>query len=130
MFENIFVKIVEQAIKYNLVKGETFFTDSTHKKANANKNKYGFDIKEWALDSGYDTLDIKKYFEDNNIFGVIGYRRYPHGETEINKYKFKYNKELDCYVCPETNLDFVNNLKKHRKFLCFFLNRFWSTDTI
>ena len=40
VFENIFVKIVEQAIKYNLVKGETFFTDSTHKKANANKNKY------------------------------------------------------------------------------------------
>ena len=48
--------------------------------------------------------DIKKYFEDNNIFGVIGYRRYPHGETEINKYKFKYNEELDCYVCPETGV--------------------------
>ncbi len=28
----IFVNIVEQAIQYNLVKGETFFTDSTHKK--------------------------------------------------------------------------------------------------
>lgn len=24
--------------------------------------------------------------------------------TEINKYKFKYNKELDCYVCPETGV--------------------------
>ena len=24
------------------------------------KSKYGFHIKEWALDSGYDTLDIKK----------------------------------------------------------------------
>ena len=46
VFENIFVKIVEQAIKYNLVKGETFFTDSTHKKANANKNKYYEDIKQ------------------------------------------------------------------------------------
>ena len=207
IFENIFLNIVEQAIKYNLVKGETFFTDSTHKKANANKNKfheeikqvvherkewlekeineerkkqgkkefefkedieekkikvsdtdsesgyyhrdnkekgfmyldhrtvdskaniivdcfvtkgnvhdsvpfidrakyikhkYGFDIKEWALDSGYDTLDIKKYFEDNNIFGVIGYRSYQQGNTEIRKYKFKYNKENDYYVCPET----------------------------
>ena len=29
IFEKIFVNIVEQAIKYNLVKGETFFTDST-----------------------------------------------------------------------------------------------------
>ena len=209
IFEKIFVNIVEQAVKYNLVKGETFFTDSTHKKANANKNKfyeeiqqvaherkmwleeeineerkkqgkkefeykdeieekkvkvsetdkesgyyhrdnkekgfmyldhrtvdskaniivdcyitkgnvhdsvpfidraeyikhkYGFDIKEWALDSGYDTLSIKKYFEDNNIFGVIGYRRYSHGETSVRKYRFKYNKENDCYICPETGV--------------------------
>ncbi len=209
IFENIFVNIVEQAIKYNLVKGETFFTDSTHKKANANKNKfheelkevvherkewieqeineerekqgkktfefkekveekkikvsetdpesgyyhrdnkekgfmyldhrtvdskcniivdcyvtkgnvhdsvpfidraeyikhkYGFNIKEWALDSGYDTLDIKRYFEDNNIFGVIGYRSYAQGNTKIKKYKFKYNKENDYYICPETGV--------------------------
>ena len=209
IFEKIFVNIVEQAIKYKLVKGETFFTDSTHKKANANKNKfheevtqvvqqrkqwiedeinkerkiqgkkefdfkdkieekkikvsetdsesgyyhrdnkekgfmyldhrtvdskcniivdcfvtkgnvhdsvpfidraeyikhkYGFDIKEWALDSGYDTLDIKKYFEDNNIFGVIGYRSYQQGNTEIRKWRFKYNKEKDCYICPETGV--------------------------
>ena len=209
IFEKIFVNIVEQAIKYNLVKGETFFTDSTHKKANANKNKfheeisqvvherkqwieeeinaerrkqgkkefeftekveekkikvsntdnesgyyhrdnkekgfmyldhrtvdskaniivdcyitkgnihdsvpfidraeyiknkYGFNIKEWALDSGYDTLDIKKYFEENNIFGVIAYRSYQQGATRIRKYKFRYNKELDCYICPETGI--------------------------
>ena len=31
---------MEKLEKYGLVKGETFFTDSTHKKANANKNKY------------------------------------------------------------------------------------------
>ena len=209
IFENIFVNIVEQAIEYNLVKGETFFTDSTHKKANANKNKFHeeiqqvvherkewlekeineerkkqgkkefefkekleekkikvsntdsesgyyhrdnkekgfmyldhrtvdsraniivdcyitkgnvhdskpfidraeyiketfrFDIKEWALDSGYDTLDIKKYFHDNDIFGVIGYRSYQQGDTNIRKYKFKYNKKEDCYVCPETGI--------------------------
>lgn len=30
VFENIFVKIVGQAINYGLVKGETFFTDSTY----------------------------------------------------------------------------------------------------
>ena len=49
------------------------------------KHKYGFDIKEWALDSGYDTLDIKKYFEDNNIFGVIRYRSYGQAKTTIRK---------------------------------------------
>ena len=207
MFENIFVKIVEQAIQYGLVKGETFFTDSTHKKANANKNKYhgeivkevkkrrewlekeineervkqgkkefeytdeveekeikvsetdeesgyyhrdnkekgfmyldhrtvdskcniivdcyiskgnvhdsvpyisrleyikrkfGFDIKEVGIDSGYDTLDIKKYLHDNNIYGVIAYRRYARAETTVRKGRFKYIKESDCYICPET----------------------------
>ena len=209
VFENIFVNIVEQAIKYGLVKGETFFTDSTHKKANANKNKYheeivkevkkrrkwledeinaerkeqdkkefeykdeieekrikvsntddesgyyhrdnkekgfmyldhrtvdskcnvivdcyvtkgnvhdsqpyigrleyiknkyGFKIKEVGVDSGYDTIDIKKYFEDNNIFGVIAYRRYQQGETKIKKYEFKYNREEDSYICPRTGV--------------------------
>ena len=209
VFENIFVNIVEQAIKYGLVKGETFFTDSTHKKANANKNKYheeivkevkkrrkwledeinaerkeqdkkefeykdeieerrvkvsntddesgyyhrdnkekgfmyldhrtvdskcnvivdcyvtkgnvhdsqpyigrleyiknkyGFNIKEVGVDSGYDTIDIKKYFEDNNIFGVIAYRRYQQGETKIRKYEFKYNVEKDSYICPRTGV--------------------------
>ena len=44
IFEEIFTEIVEQAIKMNLVKGETFFTDSTHKKANANKNKFHTEI--------------------------------------------------------------------------------------
>ena len=209
IFEEIFVEIVEQAIKYNLVKGETFFTDSTHKKANANKNKFheeiqqvvhqrkewlekeineerkkqgkkefeftekieeknvkvsntdsesgyyhrdnkekgfmyldhrtvdskcniivdchitkgnvhdsqpylnrleyiknkfGFNIKEVGIDSGYDTLEIKKYFEDNNIFGVIAYRRYQQGDTNIRKYEFKYNKEQDYYICPKTGV--------------------------
>lgn len=209
VFEEIFVEIVEQAIKYNLVKGETFFTDSTHKRANANKNKFheevqkvvhqrkewlekeineerkkqgkkefeftekieekkvkvsdtdnesgyyhrdnkekgfmyldhrtvdskcniivdchitkgnvhdskpyiermeyikkkfGFKIKEVGVDSGYDTLEIKKYFEDNKIFGVIAYRRYQQGDTQIRKYEFKYNKDKDYYVCPKTGI--------------------------
>ena len=94
VFEKIFVNIVEQTIKNNLVKGETFFTDSTHKKANANKNKYHSEIiKEVGIDSGYNTLDIKKYLHDNNIYGVIAYRRYA-----------KDIKESDCYVCPKTGI--------------------------
>lgn len=44
VFENIFVNIVEQAIKYNLVKGETFFTDSTHKKAIETSSKKKLNI--------------------------------------------------------------------------------------
>lgn len=49
------------------------------------KNKYGFDIREWELDSGYDTLEIKRYFEEKNIFGVIAYRSYGQGNINSNK---------------------------------------------
>ena len=209
IFEEIFVNIVEQAIIQGLVKGETFYTDSTHKKANANKNKfheevqqlvqerkkwledeineerkkqgkkefkfeektenkkvkisdtdsesgyyhrdnkekgfmyldhrtvdskcniivdchitkgnvhdskpfiermnyiektYNFKIKEIGVDSGYDTLEIKKYFEEKGIFGVIAYRRYGQGETKVRKYEFKYSKTSDCYICPKTGV--------------------------
>ena len=45
IFEEIFTNIVEQAIEYGLVKGETFFTDSTYKKANANKNKFHEEVQ-------------------------------------------------------------------------------------
>ena len=207
IFEKIFIEIVNQAIKYNLVDGTTFYTDSTHKKANANKNKYDdcivknikerrkwlekeineerikqgrkpfeykdkieekhikvsttdkesgyyhrdnkekgfmyldhrtvddkcniivdcyvtkgnvhdsgpfisrceyikktfeFDIKNYAVDSGYLTLDIKKYFIENNIFGVFGYRRYGTSESRKEKSKYCYNKELDIYYEKET----------------------------
>ena len=48
IFENIFVNIVEQAIQYKLVDGGCFFTDSTHKKANANKNRYHEETVEYG----------------------------------------------------------------------------------
>ena len=207
IFENIFINIVNQAIKYNLIDGTTFYTDSTHKKANANKNKFedviiktikerrkwleeeineerikqgrkpfeykdeieekhikvsttdeesgyyhrdnkekgfmyldhrtvddkcniivdcyitkgnvhdsnpfierceyikekfNFDIKNYAVDSGYLTLSIKKYFIDNDIFGVFGYRRYGTPETRQEKRKYEYIKELDIYCEKET----------------------------
>ena len=207
IFENIFINIVKQAIKYHLVDGTTFYTDSTHKKANANKNKYtdeiiknvkerrkwleeeineerikqgkkpfiykdeieekhikvsktdkesgyyhrdnkekgfmyldhrtvddkcdiivdahmtkgnvhdsepfieraeylkktfGFEIKKYGVDSGYLTLDIKKYFIDNNIFAVFGYRRYGTPESRKEKAKYEYVKKEDFYYEKET----------------------------
>ena len=207
IFEKIFINIVNQAIKYGLVDGTTFYTDSTHKKANANKNKFddaiekniktrrkwleeeineerikygkkefeykddieekhikvsttdkesgyyhrdnkekgfmyldhrtvddkcniivdcyitkgnvhdsepfinrceyikdkfNFNIKNYAVDSGYLTLDIKKYFIDNNIFGVFGYRRYGTSDSRKEKRKYEYVKDEDIYYEKET----------------------------
>ena len=206
IFEEIFIEIVNQAIKYHLIDGTTFYTDSTHKKANANRNKYedgiernikerrkwleeeineerikngkkpykyedkieekhikvsktdkesgyyhrdnkekgfmyldhrtvddkcniivdcyitkgnvhdsgpfinrceyikrtyNFDIKRYAVDSGYLTLDIKKYFIDNNIFGVFGYRRTGTPKSRKEKAKYYYEKENDVYIEKE-----------------------------
>ena len=220
IFEKIFINIVKQAIEYHLVDGTTFYTDSTHKKANANKNKfndvvkevakerkewlekeineerrkqgkkefnyedkyekkhikesitdpesgyyhrdnkekgfmyldhrtvdhkctiivdcymtegnvhdskpypsrldylkktYGFDIKKCAIDSGYDTLEIKKYFIENNIFGVIGYRRHGTPESRKEKSKYEYNKELDLYIEKSTGeiLEYKGNIDRN-----------------
>ena len=68
------------------------------------KNKLNLNVNKVGLDSGYDTLDIKKYFEKEEIFGVIAYRSYGQGETKIRKYEFKYIKEEDVYVCPKTGI--------------------------
>ena len=68
------------------------------------KNKLNLRIDKVGLDSGYDNYDIKKYFEDNRIFGVIQYRRYGQGKTEIRKWKFQYMKEEDAYICPKTGV--------------------------
>lgn len=207
IFEKIFINIVKQAINYKLVDGTTLYTDSTHKKANANKNKYddcivqsvkerkkwleeeineerikqgkkpfeykdeieekhikasttdkesgyyhrdnkekGFmyldhrtvdhkcniimdahmtegnvhdskpynsrldyietrfnvKVKKVALDSGYDTLEIKKNLIEKGIFGVIGYRRYGTKESREEKKKYVYIKNEDYYYEKET----------------------------
>lgn len=68
------------------------------------KKKYNFEINKVALDSGYDTLDIKKYFKEKKIFGVVQYRSYGQGKTKIRKYKFIYLKEQDAYICPKTGI--------------------------
>ena len=68
------------------------------------KKKLGLEINKVGLDSGYDNLDIKKYFEKENIFGVIQYRSYGQGGTSIRKYEFKYIKEEDVYICPKAEI--------------------------
>ena len=68
------------------------------------KNKLNLNVNKVGLDSGYDTYEIKKYFKDNDIFGVIQHRRYGQGNTEIRKWQFKYVEEEDIYICPRTGV--------------------------
>ena len=73
------------------------------------QKKYGFKAKEWALDSGYDTNEIKKYFVEREIYGVIGYRRYHREKTNVKKYEFKYKEKSDMYICPRTGITLEYN---------------------
>ena len=50
------------------------------------------------------TSEIKKYFEDNEISGVIQYRSYGQENTEIRKWQFSYFKEKDVYMYPKTGI--------------------------
>ena len=78
------------------------------------KEKLDLNIKKVGLDSGYDTLDIKKYFEKENIFGVIQYRSYGQGDTKVRKYEFLYLKEEDVYICPKTGVALLyRNIDRH-----------------
>ncbi len=207
IFEEIFQEIVEYALKYKLVDGSTVFSDSTHKKANANKNRFeievkevvkqrrewleeeineerrkynkkefiyedksekkeikvsksdkeagyyhrdhkeqgfmyldhrttdkkcniildcyvtagnvhdskpylsrlehiektfGFKIEKVALDSGYDSIDIKRGLKEKEIFGVIGYRRHGSKKSRKKKRQYEYDSERDIYLNKET----------------------------
>lgn len=68
------------------------------------KEKLGLNINKVGLDSGYDTIDIKKYFEKEDIYGVIQYRSYGQGGTKIRKYEFEYLSEEEAYKCPRTGV--------------------------
>lgn len=56
--QDIFDGIVEQAIKHGLVDGTVLYTDSTHLKANANKNKWDKKVVAKSRSAYWDDLDL------------------------------------------------------------------------
>jgi transposase len=220
VFETIFTEIVHQAIDYGLVSGEILYTDSTHKKANANKNKFkesiqevikkrrhwleeeineerqrcgrksyeyqdqvetkqvklsttdeesgyyfrshkekgfmyldhrtvddqcniivdchitkgnvhdsqpyihrlkaikktfDFDIQAVGLDSGYQSLDIKKYLNDHGIIGIIGSRRTGTKASRAKNRQFDYDSKNDLYIHKKTGevLKYTGNIDRN-----------------
>lgn len=66
--QDIFDEIVRQAIDLKLVDGKTLYTDSTHLKANANKNKYNEEERAVTTKPYLDELD-KAIEEDRSNHG-------------------------------------------------------------
>jgi transposase len=70
--QDIFDAIVEQAIRHGLVEGSVLYTDSTHLKANANKNRYNLAVVAKSRSDYWDALDV-----------AIGEDREAHGKTPL-----------------------------------------------
>ena len=62
--------------------------------------KYGGDIKNIALDTGYNTPAICKRISDDGKTMFAPYQRTKGRKGQIKKKEFEYDKEHDCYVCP------------------------------
>ncbi|WP_127490455.1 IS1182 family transposase [Paenibacillus ehimensis] len=65
--------------------------------------KFGFDktLEAVALDAGYYTADICKKLHVRRIYAVIGGRSYTPVKGLIAKWRFKYDRERDLYICPQ-----------------------------
>jgi len=64
------------------------------------RKKFGFLVKYVGLDAGYFTNPICKGIVDRCIMPVVAYRLGPHAKGKFTKIRFTYDKENDCYVCP------------------------------
>ena len=74
VFEKIFDHILKQAISYGFVDMDTVYGDSTHQKANANKNKYTDE-----------EVEIMKKVYENDLLEEINKDREEHGKKPIKK---------------------------------------------
>jgi len=74
IFEKIFCNVVQQAINHKLVVGKILYTDSTHLKANASKNKF---------EEKFIVVEAKEYIED--LEKAVNEDRINHGKEPLKK---------------------------------------------
>ena len=93
-------------VKYNIIT-DTFVTagnvaDSEPYLERLQKQieKFQFHVEATALDAGYFTTYICKKLIEQNMFTVMGYRRFGNSNKALPKRKFHYVKEKDVYACP------------------------------
>lgn len=82
--------------------------------------KFGFDVKVVGLDAGYNVSAICKQLFDRGIKAAMGTRRGVHQKGKFGKYKFRYIKEWDVYICPERNyLEYTTtNRQGYKEYKC------------
>ena len=106
LFEQIFYRILNEAVNQNLVKGEHVFIDSTHVKASANKKKYQKKIVRKETKSYEERLqtELNKDREDN------GKKPFPPDKFEPGEKEIKESTtdpESGYYVKDERTKQFA-----------------------
>lgn len=89
----IFNEILKQAIEHKLVDGKILYSDSTHLKANANKNKYCEEQVE---------VESQSYIDDLNE--DINAERIAHGKKPL-----KFDKDTTIEISEEEREDYFND---------------------
>ena len=111
IFQEIFDEIVLLAMSHKMVVGRVLFTDSTHLKANANKNKYTKQEVE---------ADTRKNFEDLNK--AIEEDRIKHGKKPLKeKEEVKEIKEIRVST-TDPECGFMSRVNKQEMF-CYLDHR-------
>ena len=119
IYQEIFDQIVWQAIKGNMVSGKHLYTDSTHLKANANKNKFD---KKMVAKSSRDYIEALE--EDVNLdrkaHGKKPLKKKPQKpvvkETKVSKtdpdsgYMFRDGKPKGFFYLDHRTVDGKNNI--------------------
>ncbi len=99
VFNEIFERILSQAMEYGFIDMETVFGDSTHQKANANKNKY----------TDVEVEIVKKEYEEE-LLKEINEERVKHGKRPI-----KTIEKTEIMFSEETGEVIENVDRKHIK---------------
>lgn len=93
--------------KYNLITDVHVTPGNVHdsgpylERLERQMERFGFAVEAVALDSGYLTSPICHALDQKGIFAVIGHRRFHPTQGLLPKWKFRYDRETDTYICPE-----------------------------
>lgn len=108
IYDQIFNKIVEQAIEHNLIEGKIFYTDSTHIKANASLSKF----------ENHEV--VKTEIEDKNLLNRVNNKRQSNGKKPLKKKEEKEKIKNKKVSKTDPESAFMTRDRKPRGF--FYLN--------
>jgi hypothetical protein len=64
------------------------------------RERFHFPIRAVGVDAGYASAAVAQGLEQRHIYAVIGYRGRAQREGQFPKHAFRYQNQLDVYLCP------------------------------